>query len=115
VTGLLAGMTPAPPDQQALVENEPPAEKGALGYRCYTFSSLDQRRTVVAFWNAKPWEANITTSSAVITLPPAMKTGHLLLYNLLSGEQTELPAKWSEDRRLSVPVSFSGAPLLIVR
>ena len=116
VTGLLAGMTPAPPDQQALVENEPAAEKGGLGYRCYTFSSLDQRRTVIAFWNAKPWEANITTLSAVITLPPALKTGHLFLYKLLSGEQTELPAKWSEDRRLSVPVSFSGAPqLLIVR
>jgi hypothetical protein len=99
------------------VENGPAIEKGSLGHRCYTFSSSDEQRTVVAFWEAKPSEANAATVDAVITLPPgALKNGHVFLNNPLSGRQTELPGKWSEDHRLSVPVSFTSVPqLLIVR
>jgi hypothetical protein len=117
LAGILAGMAAATDDKQASVENGPAIEKGSLGHRCYTFSSSDEQRTVVAFWEAKPSEANAATVDAVITLPPgALKNGHVFLNNPLSGRQTELPGKWSEDHRLSVPVSFTSVPqLLIVR
>jgi hypothetical protein len=116
VSGILACMEAAPPSKQASIENDPAVENHSLGHRCYTFSSSDEQKTMVAFWEAKPWEANATTVEAVIALPPALKTGHVFLYNFLSGQQTELPGKWSEDHRLSVTVSLSGAPqLLIIR
>jgi len=116
VTGVLAGMEAAPRSKQASIENGPAVEKDSLGHRCYTFSSSDGQRIVVAFWEAKPWDANATTVNAVIALPPALKAGHVFLYNFLSGEQTDLPGKWSEDHGRSVTVSLSGTPqLLIIR
>jgi hypothetical protein len=116
VTGLLTGLTAASIDQQASVENDGILEKGSLGHRCYTFSSADGKRTVVAFWEAKPYEPTASNVNAVVTLPASLGASPVFLNKLLSGEQTELPAKQSDDHRLSVSVSFSSVPqLLIIR
>jgi hypothetical protein len=116
VTGILAGMEAASPDKGASIENAPAAGKDSLGSRCYTFSNPAEQRTVVAFWEVKPWDPNAAVENSVITMPPGLETSHVFLYNLLSGEQSELPAKWSEDHRLSVNVMLSAAPqLLIIR
>ncbi len=136
LTGFLAGMAAAPPAKQASIENDPALKQEGLGYRCHTFSSSDEQTTVVAFWEVKPWDPNATTANAVITLPLAREHRHVFLYNLLTGNQTEISGKWSEsvsdqapatsqikdstrakpDPHVSVPVSLSGAPqLLIIR
>jgi hypothetical protein len=107
VTGLLAGMRV--PDKQASIESEPPADQ-----ECYTFSSADKQRAVVAFWEAKPWEAKAIASNVVITLPLASEPRHVFLYDLLSGNQTEIPWKGSEDNRISIKVSISAAPKLVI-
>jgi hypothetical protein len=116
VTSMLAGMEVAPPSKRASIDNELVAEKGSLGHRCYTFSSSDGQRTVIAFWEAKPYDANAMTAKARVALPLAQKAGHVSLYNFASGEQTDLPGQWSEDHLFSVTVELSGAPqLLIIR
>jgi hypothetical protein len=116
VTGLLAGTVPAPPAKQASIESDPTNEQDGIGHRCYTFSRPDEQSSVVAFWEVRPWQINATASSAAITLPAAREPRHVFLYNPLSGEQTDLPRKWSEDHRLSIKVSISAAPqLLIIR
>lgn len=116
VTGISTGMEAAAPDQQASMEADSAVEKDSLGNRCYTFSNSSEQKTVVAFWEAKPWDPSAATDHAVIALPPAAKADHVFLYNLLSGEQTAIPGNRSEDGRLSVKVSLSGSPqLLIIR
>jgi hypothetical protein len=117
VTGLLAGMGKAPSAKQAWIENDPGVNQGGggLGYRCHTFSSSDEQRTVIAFWEAKPWDPNATTANAVITLPLAREPRHVFLYDLLAGNQIEIPGKWSEDNhRISITVPISGAPKLLI-
>jgi hypothetical protein len=113
VTGLLAGMRTAVPSQQASIENDPDVNDG-LGDRCHTFSSSDEQRTVVAFWQAKPWESSAVTPNVQITLPPAQEPRHVFLYDFLSGNQIEVPWKRSEDGHISIAVSISGAPKLLI-
>jgi hypothetical protein len=133
-TGFLAGMPAALPAKQASIKIDP--TQGELANRCYTFSSSDGQTTVVAFWEVKPWDPNATTTNAVITLPLARDPHHVFRYDLLSGSQSEISAKLAEnvsdeaspksqdkdgasakaDHRVSIPVSLSGAPqLLIIR
>jgi hypothetical protein len=50
----------------------------------------------------------------VLTLPLTREPHHIFLYDLLSGNQTELPWKRSEEHRISMTVSISGAPSLII-
>jgi len=107
-------MGTAPPAKQASIVNDPTVEKDGLGHQCYTFSSPDEQRIVVAFWEARPWEANAIASNVVITLPADHEPRHILLYDLLSGNQTEIPWKGSEDNRISIKVSISGAPKLVI-
>ena len=114
VTSMLAGTDAVAPDKQASIENDADIEKGSLGHRCYTFSSSDGQRTVIAFWEAKPWEVNATTANAVITLPATHEPRHIFLYDLLSGNQTEIPWKRSGENRISITVSISGAPKLVI-
>ena len=115
VSGLLAGMGTASSEKQASIENDPAVKQEGLGYRCHTFSSSDEQRTVVAFWQAKPWDPNATTADAVITLPLAREPRHVFLFDLLSGNQTEIPWKSSgENHRISATVSISGAPKCII-
>ncbi len=114
VTGFLAGMGTAPPAKQASIVNDPTVEKDGLGHQCYTFSSPDEQRIVVAFWEARPWEANAIESNVVITLPADHEPRHVFLYDLLSGNQTEIPWKGSGDNRISIKVSISGAPKLVL-
>jgi hypothetical protein len=116
VAGLLAGMRMATPEKQASIENDPAIEKDGPGHQCYTFSSPDSQRTIVAFWEAKPWDSNETVSDAVITLAANHKPRHVFLYDLLSGNQTEVSGTSSENNRISIKVSISASPkLLIVR
>ena len=132
LTGFLAGMGTASPAEQASIENDPAAKQERLGNRCHTFSSSDEQTTVVAFWEVKAWDPNAPAANAVITLPLTREPHHIFRYDLLSGSQTEISGKLSDeapgtspasdnaraksDHRVSVPVSLSGAPqLLIVR
>jgi len=69
---------------------------------------------VVAFWAVKPWDPNAPATNSVITLPLAHEPRHVFLYDLLSGNQTEIPWKRSEDHSISISVSISGAPKLLV-
>jgi hypothetical protein len=116
VTSVLAGTEVAPADQQASIESDAAQEKDSLGHRCYTYSSSHEPKTLVAFWEAKPWDSNAAATPAVVSLPPGPENRHAFLYNFLSGEETELPGKRSEDHRLRVAVSLSAAPqLLIIR
>ena len=110
----LTGMHTAVPAQQASIDSDPAIEKDGLGNRCYTFSSDDQQTRVVAFWEAKPWEASAATSKAVITLPLAHEPGPIFLYDLLSGKQIEIPGKSLGDHRVSAAVSISGVPQLLI-
>ena len=104
----------ASPAKQALLENDQAVKPEGLGDRCYTFSSSDGQRTVVAFWEAKPWEGKGLTSEAEITLPTLHEPSHVLVYELLSGNQIEVPWKRSEDNRIFIKVSISGAPKLLM-
>ena len=103
--------------KQARIENDLAVKQEGLGYRCYTFCSSDEQRTAVAFWEAKPWDPNAITADATITLPLAGEPRHVFLYDLLSGNQVEIPWKHlKENHLISIAVSNSGAPqVLIVR
>jgi hypothetical protein len=50
----------------------------------------------------------------MITLPLGRKPRLVFLYNLLSGKQVEIPWKRSEGNRISITVSISGAPKLVI-
>jgi hypothetical protein len=114
VTGLLAGMRTVDPAKQATIVKDPEIEQDGLGDRCHTFSSSDGKRTVVAFWEAKPWEPSAVTQNVQITLPPPQEPRHVDLYDFLSGNQTEVPWKRSEDGRISIAVSISRVPKLLI-
>jgi hypothetical protein len=114
VSGRLTGIQPSLPDQQASMVNVPAVEKEGLGNRCYTFSSSDGQKSVVAFWEAKPWEENSGAKSAVITLPLAHGPRAVFLFDPLSGKQIETAVRSLEDNRVSVTVSVSGAPQLLI-
>ena len=117
VTGLLAGMPTAPPDQSASIESDEFSQKEGLGPQCYTFASPDLQSRAVAFWEAKPWEPGEGMSEAVVTLPLANNPAHLVLYDLLTGKETSVTSKRSgSDGRISIAVPLSATPqLLIVR
>jgi len=116
LTGVLAGTGTVPPVKQASIENDPAVQPDRLGYRCHTFASPDEQTTVVAFWEVKPWDPNATTANAAISLPLAHEPHQVFLYDLLSGSRTDISWKRSEDNRISIATSISGAPkLLIVR
>jgi hypothetical protein len=114
VCKFLAGMAMAPLEKQATLESGPSVQQEGLGDRCYTFSGLDEQRTVVAFWEAKPWEANGATMDVGITLPESHDPRQVFVYELLSGNQKEIPWKRSDENHISVKVSISGAPRLLV-
>ena len=114
VTGLLAGMRTVDPAKQAKIENDPEIKQDGLGDRCHTFSSSDGKRTVVAFWEAKPWDSGAVARDVPISLPGPQEPRQLFLYDFLSGNQTEVPWKRSEDGRTSIAVSISGAPKLLI-
>jgi hypothetical protein len=116
VTSFLAGMETASPVNQAHIVNDPSIKPEGLGSRCYTFSGSAEKRTVVAFWEAKPLDSNGTTRSVEIIVPVAGAPRQVSLYDLLSGNQTEVPSNQPENNSILVKVPFSGAPeLLIVR
>jgi hypothetical protein len=115
ITGLLAGMGTVSSAKQARIENDPALKPEGLGYRCHTFSSSDEQRTVVAFWEAKPWDPNANTTNAVVTLPLVREPRVVFLYDALSGNQKEIPWQWSgEDHSISATAPISGAPKLII-
>jgi hypothetical protein len=114
VTALLGEMPMVISDKQASIETDSSVTQDGLGYRCYTFSNPYEQRTVVAFWEAKRWEAGAKASNARVTLPLAHQPRHVFVYDLLSGNQTEIPCARSEDSRLSISVSISGAPQLLI-
>ncbi len=114
LTGSLAGMTIVPSEKQASIEGSPAVEQEGLGYRCHTFSSPDGQRNVIAFWEAKSWEPNAPMTKAVLTVPLPHEPQHVTLYDLLSGKQTEVPWKRLEDSRISIAVSISASPQLLV-
>jgi len=116
VTSFLAGMGMASSANQARIENEPSIKPEGLGNRCYTFLSSDEKRTVVAFWEAKPWDGNGTTRNVEITVPVAYAPRQISLFDSLSGNQIEVPSNQSENNYISVTIAISAAPkLLIVR
>ena len=115
VTGLLTGTVIAASTKQASIENDPGSPDG-LGNRCHTFSSSDQQTIVVAFWTAKSWDPSATPQKAVIDVPLALTPGHVFLYDLLSGSKTEVPWQNRPNAGISVAVSISASPqLLMVR
>jgi hypothetical protein len=114
LTGVLAGKEPVSLARQASIENDATAQLGQLGYRCYTFSSADEQKTVLAFWEAKPWDPNATTAEVTISLPVSHQPHHVFLYDLLSGNQTDISWKRSEDNRVSMVTPISGAPKLLI-
>jgi hypothetical protein len=114
-TGLLARMTIAPSTKQASIANDPGSPDG-LGNRCHTFSVPDQQTTVVAFWAAKPWDRNEAKQNSTIQLPLTVIPNHVLLYDLLSGNQTETSWQTSANFSIAIPVQISAAPqLLLIR
>lgn len=115
LTGLLAEMRMAAPDHQARIEGtDPAAENNGLGRQCPTFSSSDGQKTLVAFWEAKPWEPIAQASSAVVTWPLAPEPRRLTLYDPLTGKETQIPWKKSGDNQISITVPISSAPKLLI-
>ena len=119
VTSTLAGMSPAAPAKQATIEIDPAAKLGRLGSRCYTFSSADGATTIIAFWDPKPWDPNTKPANATIGVPVTGEAGHFFLYDLLSGNQSEISDKLSQNvsnrnGRISIPVSLSAVPQLLI-
>lgn len=121
VTSTLAGMSAAAQSKQATIALDPAVKQGRLGTRCYTFSSSDGATTVIAFWDVKPWDPNAKPTNATIAVPLTGEARHVFLYDPLSGNQTQISDKLSQnvsnrDGRISIPVSLSAVPqLLIVR
>jgi hypothetical protein len=121
VTSTLAGMSTATKAKQAKIELDSAAKSGRLGNRCYTFSSSDGATTVVAFWDPKPWDPKSPPTNATLAVPVTGEARQVFLYDLLSGNQTEISDKVSRnvsnrDGLISIPVSLSAVPqLLIVR
>jgi hypothetical protein len=114
LTSVLAGKEPVPSAKRASIENDAAIQPGQLGYRCHTFSSADQQKTVVAFWEAKAWDPNATAVDATISLPVARQPQHVFLYDLLSGSQTETSWKRSDDNSVSMVIPISGAPKFLI-
>ena len=114
ITGFLAGLEIAQPGKQARIEADAGASQEGLGLRCDTFSGSDGQKTVVAFWQAKPWDAKASAANATITLQLAREPRQVYLYDPLSGKQTEVPWKRLEDNRVSVSISITAAPKLVI-
>jgi hypothetical protein len=119
VTSILVRMNAAAPTKQASIEIDPAANEGRLGNRCYTFSNSDGETTAIAFWDVKPWDSAAKPANATIILPLAHETHHVFLYDLLSGNQTEVSDKLSENvsngnNHVSIPVQLSAVPQLLI-
>jgi hypothetical protein len=104
----------APPEKQARIEADAGASQEGLGLRCDTFSGSDEQKTIVAFWQAKPWDAKATPANGAIALPLTREPRHVFLYDFLSGKQTEVPWKRLDDNRISISVSITAAPKLVI-
>jgi hypothetical protein len=116
ITRLVTGMALAAPAKQALLKTDPAAQQQGLGNRCYTFEGPDEQKKVIAFWEAEPWVGNGISGNAEITLPESKDPRQVLVYELLSGNQNEIPWKRFDESHISIKASISGAPrLLIVR
>jgi hypothetical protein len=117
ISKLLTGIAVAPPEKQATIESDPAVQQEGLGNRCYTFSGADEQRKVVAFWQAKPWKVDGAASLNVdITLPATHDPRQVVVYELSSGNQKEVTWKRLDESHVSMKVSISAAPrLLIVR
>ncbi len=128
ITTVLAGTGPAPAAKQAQIESEPTAKPDGLGFRCHTFLSPDEQKAVVAFWAAKSLTPNDKPINGTIELPAELAVHHLFLYDLLSGNRTEIygraevPAtsqtknsgRESSDHLHTVAVSITSVPQLLV-
>jgi hypothetical protein len=114
LTGFLAATGAVPPAKQASIEDDPAVKSGRLGYRCHTFSSADEQTTVVAFWEAKAWDPNAIMANTTITLPLAHEPRHVFLYDLLSGNQTDVSWNRVNGQRFSTTTSISAAPKLLI-
>jgi hypothetical protein len=117
VSSILAGVNAAAPSKQASLEIDPAVKQDRLGNRCYTFT--DGQTTVVAFWDVKPLNPDTKPANATIALPLANEPRHVFLYDLLSGNQTEISDKASKNvsnpnDRVSIPVSLSAVPQLLI-
>ena len=117
LTSILAKMSAAAPTRQAAIEIDPAVKQDRLGNRCYTFT--DGQTTVIAFWDVKPWDPNTKAANATIALSLAHEPRHVFLYDLLSGNQTEVSDRLSKNvsnpnDRVSIPVSLSAAPQLLI-
>jgi hypothetical protein len=112
-------MNAAAPTKQASIEIDPAVKEGRLGNRRYTFSSSDGETTAIAFWDAKPWDPTAKPANATIVLPLDHQGRHVFLYDLLSGNQTEISDKLSENvsngnSHVSIPVQLSAVPQLLI-
>jgi hypothetical protein len=119
LTSILSGMSAAAPTKQAIIEVDPTVKQDRLGNRCYTFSSSDGETTAIAFWDVKPWDPTAKPANATIVLPLAHQGRHVFLYDLLSGNQTEISDKLSENvsngnNHVSIPVQLSAVPQLLI-
>jgi hypothetical protein len=128
ITTALAGMEPALAGKQAQIESDPAVKPDGLGFRCHTFLSSDNQKTLVAFWAAKSLNPNDKPTSATIELPSELAVHHLFLYDLLSGNRTEVSGKAEvpatsqtkngghlpADHLHAVTVSITAVPQLLV-
>jgi hypothetical protein len=116
MTRFLNGTAMAAPAKQAILKTDGAVQPQGLGNRCYTFASSDEQKQVIAFWEAEPWVGNGLSQNAEITLPESKDPRQVLVYELLSGSQNEIPWKRSDESHISIKAPISGAPrLLIVR
>jgi hypothetical protein len=121
LTTILSGLSAAAPTKQAIIEVDPTVKQDRFGNRCYVFSNSDGETTAIAFWDVKPWDPTAKPANATIVLPLDHQGHHVFLYDLLSGNQTEISDKLSENvsngnNHVSIPVQLSAVPqLLIVR
>jgi hypothetical protein len=110
---LLAGMETAAPLKQASLQADSSPDQGT-GHQCYTFSSSDGQKTLVAFWEAKAWEPGSGPLKAVLSLPMTDDPGHVSLYDPLTGKEAPLQWKRLNEGALLTSVPISAAPTILI-
>jgi hypothetical protein len=114
LSALLGGLAPVPAGEEASIKTDPSPDQG-LGHQVYTFASADKKKKLVAFWEAKPWEPNPVTASAVIEWPLAHPPAHLFLCDLLTGQETAIPyGKAGQEGQISITVPISATPKVLI-
>ena len=109
-------MEVAPPEKQAKLEDNPappPSQKDSLGVECYSFTSPQEEKLAVAFWDAKPWDPSAVPSEAHLNLPLAGEPAQVLLHDLLTGKETPIEWKRLSEGTVSVTVPLSASPKLL--